>query len=599
MTLSEAIIACCLSVMTSQTYAIERLILTSQNPELALEHTEIIDINDNPFRPRCSAPPASANVVYIDPGFHEPSLFSKEPEGTTFVLKAGVHRIRDAIKPHKGMQFYGEFDEDCHPLTILRGSQALTDWRPQGDLFFAEVQNPPALDRIIYKTPEQVCEKDAQTGAFINPRCNYPEDLFKNNQWMIHVASRDDVVPGAWYFDYENGVVYVHKDDMPTNQAMELSLAGAAFQWRYFDRGVYKPKPLNAWEVENTDVGIYGLIVENFATHIQHGAIGGQWPAAGWRVENNIVRRSHSIGIRAGAETIMRYNQSYENGDLGIGALYAMHSLIDGNVIYDNNKAYINWEFEGGGGKFLNSYGLRITRNCVFNNKGPGLWSDVSNEQTIYQWNIVFDNLSAGLFHEISFDAKMLNNLVGRNGAVYGGQLFLSNSQNVEVRGNIIEEHPDKEGGSVALSWSDRGVGKRFDTRLVDERGVLLPRIEAPWETRQNKIIGNRFYNYGESYHDLFIHMDAKKNGERESIMEEETLIDQNQYFSNNPSPYVWKINRHSSVTGSFPRLSFAGLQELGFETLGQFQLSPQEEISWGCQMMTSLTNGEDPHDSW
>ncbi|MDG9666488.1 hypothetical protein ONV78_01995 [Hahella sp. CR1] len=105
------------------------------------------------------------------------------------------------------------------------------------------------------------------------------------------------------------------------------------------------------------------------------------------------------------------------------------------------------------------SFGILITKTLssmgIFDNKGPGLWSDVSNEQTIYQWNIVFDNLSAGLFHEISFDAKMLNNLVGRNGAVYGGQLFLSNSQNVEVRGNIIEEHPDREGGSVALSWTD------------------------------------------------------------------------------------------------------------------------------------------------
>ncbi|AZZ89651.1 hypothetical protein EUZ85_02585 [Hahella sp. KA22] len=246
------------------------------------------------------------------------------------------------------------------------------------------------------------------------------------------------------------------------------------------------------------------------------------------------------------------------------------------------------------------SCGILITKTlssmCIFDNRGP---SDVSNEQTIYQWNIVFDNLSACLFHEISFDAKMLNNLVGRNGAAYGGQLFLSNSQNVEVRGDIIEEHPDKEGGSVALSWADRGIGKRFDTRLVDERGVLLPRVEAPWETRQNQITGNRFYNYGENYHDLFIHMDAKKNEERESIMEGETQIDQNQYFSSNPSPYVWKINRHSSIAGSLPRLSFNGLQGLDFETMEQFQLSQQEAISWSCQMMTSLTNGEDPHDNW
>ena len=46
----------------------------------------------------------------------------------------------------------------------------------------------------------------------------------------------------------------------------------------------------------------------------------------------------------------------------------------------------------------------------------PGLWTDINNIYTLYENNIIEDNVRGGIFHEISYDATIRNNTIRRNG---------------------------------------------------------------------------------------------------------------------------------------------------------------------------------------
>jgi parallel beta-helix repeat protein len=100
----------------------------------------------------------------------------------------------------------------------------------------------------------------------------------------------------------------------------------------------------------------------------------------------------------------------------------------------------------------------------VHHNQGPGLWTDIDNIRTTYDGNVVTDNEEVGIYHEISYDAVIRNNTVMRNGKkfwvwLWGAQILLSGSQNVEVYGNRVVV--DASGGNgIALIQQNRGTGK-------------------------------------------------------------------------------------------------------------------------------------------
>ena len=58
--------------------------------------------------------------------------------------------------------------------------------------------------------------------------------------------------------------------------------------------------------------------------------------------------------------------------------------------------------------------------NHVHHNEGPGLWTDIDNIHTLYEGNLVEHNANVGIFHEISYDAVIRNNIVRDNGLEVG-----------------------------------------------------------------------------------------------------------------------------------------------------------------------------------
>src|SRR6185312_5680701 len=112
-------------------------------------------------------------------------------------------------------------------------------------------------------------------------------------------------------------------------------------------------------------VTIRNLVVQNYNTPLQAGAIQGDWTASlHWLVEYCEIRTNHAAGLYATDSMIARNNYIHHNGQIGIlgkgnGALFT------GNEVSYNNTGGNDPDWEAGGMKFLYSTGLRFADNYV------------------------------------------------------------------------------------------------------------------------------------------------------------------------------------------------------------------------------------------
>ena len=141
--------------------------------------------------------------IVINPGDDIQSIVDTNPEGTTFILKAGVHRFRE-IWPKDGNTFIGENG------AIMNGSRLLTEFETDGGLYYAANQT-----QGDWYGGSDICQEGWE-------RCNHPEDLYFDNVPLRHVTSLADVAPGKWFFDYDADRIYFADD--PTGHTVETSV---------------------------------------------------------------------------------------------------------------------------------------------------------------------------------------------------------------------------------------------------------------------------------------------------------------------------------------------------------------------------------------
>jgi parallel beta-helix repeat protein len=282
--------------------------------------------------------------------------------------------------------------------------------------------------------------------------CAYSEDLFLDGTMLWHVTSRSEVGLGTWYIDYDDGLVYIA--DNPEGREVELSVLDSAFSG------------------DARDVTIRGLTVEKYANAAQTGAIHAKDDESlgeGWLLEGNEIRLNHGGGIRLGPGMQVLNNFVHHNGQIGISGGEGDGIVIEGNEISFNNTAGFSWGWEAGGTKFVRTQNLVVRANHVHHNKGPGLWTDISNIHTLYEDNLVEANENMGIFHEISYDAVIRNNTVRDNGLVdhewlLGAGILVAASRNVEVYGNTVTGNGD----GIAAIQQDRGDGDYGPLQVIN-----------------------------------------------------------------------------------------------------------------------------------
>jgi len=283
-------------------------------------------------------------------------------------------------------------------------------------------------------------------------RCHRSEDLwFNGSTWKRHSETLAGCSAGMWFFDYPADRIYVCDD--PTGQTVETSVTTHAFR-------------SNASNVE-----IKNLIIEKYANPAQTGMISIMHPTnsaikgTAWLVEGNELRYSHSNSLAGlGNNTIVRNNKIHHNGQMGFGG-EGNDLLIEGNEIYFNRLPEVGFDdtWEGGACKFSLTNNLIVQDNYSHDNYGTGLWTDIDNENTIYRRNRVEDNKGNGITHEISFNAKIYDNIVKRNGFpgcgigfLWCSQILIQGSQDVEVYGNTVEMS-SSIGNGIGIIYQDRG----------------------------------------------------------------------------------------------------------------------------------------------
>ena len=353
--------------------------------------------------------------VRIDVGVDPRVVVGAYPAGTVFVFAAGVHRLVGPIVPRVGDVFVGE------PGAVLSGARLLSSFEREGGLWVVAGQTQQG--RRIGE-----CEPDS-------PRCAFPEDLFIDDVPLRHVASLADVVPGAWFFDYENDRI-VFADD-PSGRRVETSVARAAFA--------------SAADA----VTIRDLVIEKFANPARPGGaiqavVTGAPSSYGerWIIENNIVRLNHGAGITAGHGAQIRGNRVLWNGQMGLGGGWGHGTLVEGNEIAYNNWAGFYQHWEAGGAKWAVSDGLVVRGNHAHHNRGNGLWTDINNINTLYEYNVSEYNARNGIFHEVSYRATIRYNTLQYNGIergheehryVDGAGVLVAHSPDVTVYGNVVK----------------------------------------------------------------------------------------------------------------------------------------------------------------
>jgi nitrous oxidase accessory protein NosD len=412
------------------------LVMTPAPPTTSTTTTTLTSSPTTVPCPSTTSPPDTTTTtlalvpdVVVEPGQLIQGLVDTHPEGTVFLLEAGVHR-QQSIYPKAGMAFLGE------PGTVLNGSRLLEDWSREGDWWVATGQTQQG------KVAGQ-CIQGYQG-------CRYPEDLFLDHRMLWQVTSLAELEVGSWYFDYAADQIYLAQD--PTGHQVEGSVTERAF----------------SGSVAN--VTIRDLVIEKYANPAQLGAIDA-WTASGWVIEGNEIRLNHGVGLMFGSHFRVVGNHIHHQGQLGIGGR-GEGTVVEGNEIAHNNQAGFVSGWEGGGSKFVFTQGLVVRDNHVHHNLGTGLWTDTDNLDTLYEGNLVTDNAAHGIFHEASYDALIQGNTLDRNRR----GIFVLSSPNVEIADNVIAGNSEIGilGFQVAVAGGAHGPHELTNLYVHNNQVTLL-----------------------------------------------------------------------------------------------------------------------------
>ncbi len=364
-------------------------------------------------------PTADAPSVWLYPGHDFQAAVNAHPAGTEFIVKPGVHRLQ-SVEPKAGNIFTGEDG------AVMSGAVAVTEFFRESGLWVVANQTQENARYGPNVFGDEICEDDRKT-------CIFPEDLFFDDVPLEQVASREEVRPGKWFFDYERDRVYVADD--PSGRRVEISVAPFAFRGE-----------------ASHGLIVRGLVIEKYANAGQLPALG-SYNSDDVTFQHNEVRLNHGIGIGiiVGDGGLIADNHVHAQGQLGVGSFGATGLVIERNEIAANNHAGYSVSWEAGGVKVTRSRGLIVRTNDVHHNVGPGLWTDLDCVETLYENNVVYDNTRPGIWHEVSYAAIIRNNTVTGNRVGIG----VAHSADVEVHGNVVADNRE---GIIGLQQA-RGDG--------------------------------------------------------------------------------------------------------------------------------------------
>lgn len=410
---------------------------------------------------------ATADAVRIEPGDDIQARIDGNAPGTTYVLGAGVHRLQ-SITPHPGDTIVGEDG------AVLSGARVLEDFEPDGNHWRigGQEQEGTVAERIAYNGRDICVQRYTEEEA---PRCHRPELLFIDDRLVEHVAARDEVGPGTWFFDYDADAIYIGDD--PSGKVVETAVT---------------PQAING--EGNEGVTLRNVVVEKYATPVSTATV---QTAAGWRIEGGAIRHNNGTGIRLRSGSVMDGTHVHHNGQLGVAGLGDDIEVMGAKVDHNNTVGY-NSFFEAGGLKFFRTNGLVVRDSHIHHNQGVGLATDYDNVGVRFIDNRIEHNAGPGIHYEASFDGVIRGNWVAENGFgrtswLLGAGILISSSSGVTVEENTVVDnfhgivgiHTERFGGNEGAFGRHEIADVEVVANVIDmprgQSGVVVGgRIEDP-----------------------------------------------------------------------------------------------------------------------
>jgi hypothetical protein len=357
------------------------------------------------------------SLVTISPGASIQAAIDANPAGTIFQLSAGIYRGQHFLAK-SGDQFIGAVGGG----TIISGAIVLGQWTPDGPCWKA---NDLPVPLAAHGNPGS------------NPLAINREDLFVDNVVYQRVGSLSELGARKWYYNRDTRTAFI--SDNPNGHLIEYSVTPGLT----FNNGA-------------TGVVVRHLTVEKYATDAQTGPIHG---VSGWHLVDMTSRLNHGAGLSIGAGTVVQGGRYIDNGQIGINGWRSDRAKVLGAEIARNNYAGYDPDWEAGGMKISGSANVLVSGNYVHDNHGIGLWGDINDRNFSYTNNKVTHNDGNGIMYEISYGRTIIReNDVSCN---KGAQIYISNSQGVEVTGNQVVVGQSNSGiaGGISMIYINRGSG--------------------------------------------------------------------------------------------------------------------------------------------
>ena len=435
-------------------------------------------------------------------------------ENHTICFASGLHRIEQPIIPKNGQRYWG------FPGAVISGARDLTslNWSEQG----SEADRYYCVDDQVQDNSQLFGAKRFKLADGANPGDMYPEELFVNGETRLQrVLSPANMRLNQWYFDLQADRICI-KDHPSNYQTIETSVAAAAISY-----------------AETSDVTVENLIFEKYASSWRRAIIGGWFQTDGfnWKVRHNEIRDGHGSGVNVSPGILIEHNEIHRIGNMGIHGTNRERSPAgqadtnDDNVqpaIIRNNYLHHNGVLDFSLSnehvfKLSDCYECLVQNNKVTDNAGPGIWYDVDNMRSRICSNLVENNLTQGIFYEISYNATIAWNIVRnqqrRNGDT-AQSIYISSSPDVTAANNITYGNHHESFIRAGGRGSGRyGHWSAWNARFIDnavaiDSGAIGTRVT---ENKLNAAVfidgqPDKFLPYGGiSFQDNFTYVDVSQ----------------------------------------------------------------------------------------
>jgi hypothetical protein len=398
---------------------------------------------------RRDTPAYTAPVVSYDvtEGQSIQAAIDNTPAGGTVRIGPGEYRLTTALNLKTGQKLLGPA---TGPAAIITGDVILSGWTKDGanNRWYTTSGPLPAA----YNETNGQCE--VITGANANS-CQKRDQVWLDDAHLTRVMSVDQVAPDTFYQDYATGRTYLGIN--PAGHLVEMAKL---------------PKAFNTLGINNGT--LMNLTVKRFASPAQSAAV--VIEGTDWEIAYCTFTENHAIGMHmiSSHRSWVHHNNFVKNGQLGMGHYKSHDTVIESNKFDENNTdGFWRADWESGGLKITWSQRTIVRNNSAHANNGVGIWFDIDNVNPDVYGNVCTDNYADGLRFEISFGAKIHDNIISGNGYRYateGGRG--ADTSMFAVAGINVNSSPDVEVYNNTIGANQNGISLQMRNRGLSASGL-------------------------------------------------------------------------------------------------------------------------------